>query len=182
MHVEITRILANWLKHPDYGVNAMLATLPRFNKIGSTTSKDPKPADVTVFSDVDTPEILTTSGWAPPKIPALIIMTDLNPRPIDISKATMPGHFFTAFSGIGYFAEMTEREKNIVQGGYVLRAVKKSLKIYNEPKYSNPNRELNSVQVSRIDSVELQRVASAVPESLMLGVVFVNMTVLDKAP
>lgn len=186
MHVEVTRILTAWLQHDQYGVNAMLATLPRwtgfYEEDETTPINDPLPPDVDVYNDVDVKEILTTGGLRPPTMPSLVVVVDMNPKTVDIKDPNASGHEMSVAAGIGFYAEQTEVEKDIVRGDYVLRAVKKSLVRFNSPVLSKDYRKLNDYSLSRIVSIETQRVASAVPESFMLGILFADLIVLDKAP
>jgi hypothetical protein len=185
MHVEVTRMLAAWLADETYGVNALLPDLPRWTGLNDEDDNpidDPLPADVTIFSEVDAPGIMTDGGLRPSKMPSLVIVVDENQRTSDIGVIGKPGHWLTAVAGIGFYAEQTEREKDIIHGNYVMRAVKQSLTLFNEPKYSGQYRKLNQYTLSKIEGVEIQRVAPAVPSSHMLGIVFADLRVLDEAP
>lgn len=178
MHVAVTRVLTRWFNSTPYGVNALLATVPR--KKANGTSSDAKPEKVTIYNDVDFAEILTTGGIKPPSLPALVVVSDVNGKSDDIRKIHVPAHTFTGTAGIGFYAAQTEIGDDIILGDLVLRAVKQSLTKFNlAPQLE---RELNKILVGKVMSVEWQRVAPAVPESYMLGVLFADLVILDKAP
>lgn len=179
MHVEVTRILTQWLKHPVYGVNTLLETVPRAKMNGTF---DPKPAKVTIYNDVDFENMITTGGIQPPKMPSIVLVTDENPKSSDIAQIHKSGHVISMASGIGFYAEQSEISKDIKFGNYVLRAIRRSLHAFNLPELSHEGRELNDVKLLKVVQVETQRVAPAVPESYMLGVLFADLLVLDKAP
>lgn len=184
MHVDVTRMLVKWLEHDQYGVNALAAELPRLTgelDEDNDPIEDPAPAAVTVFSDL-TPEINHTEGLRPPKMPCIVVIVDANPKTVDIGKRGKPAHEISAAVGIGFYAEQTDIERDIITGDYILRALKQSLTLFNEPHLSRDYRELNKIQLTKVESIETQRVASAVPESHMLGILFADLLVLDKLP
>jgi hypothetical protein len=187
MHVEVARILTAWLKHETYGVNAMIDQVDRwtgyYEDDGTTQILDPRPADVDIYNDIDTKEIQSTSGIRPPTMPSLVIVVDANPKTIDIAQVHKSGHEISAAAGFGYYAEQTDIGTEIIAGDYVLRALTKSLVRFNQPQLSRPFlRELNGILLARITGYETQRVASAVPESWLLGILFADLQILDKSP
>jgi hypothetical protein len=181
VHVEITRILTAWVKDDQYGVNALLAQLPRKKSVAGT-SQDEKPKAVTFYNDVDY-DIVEVGGINPPTTPALVIVCDSNPRTVDIQNPNASGHKMDEgwVAAFGYYGDQGDRASAIRHGNYVLRAVKMCLTRYN--KYCRGERQrLNGVVLGRVDRVEFQRAAGAVPGSTFLGLLFADLTVLDTAP
>lgn len=178
MHVEITRILTRWLSHPQYGVNKLAPLVPRENMDGK---KDPAPVKVDIYNDVDF-DLTSIAGITPPSVPSLVIVADLDLRSSDIAQATRQAHLIPAIAGIGYYAEPEYKSDAIKAGNYVLRAVGRSLKLLNEPNKYQPVRELNNIMVARVVGVVTQRVAGAVPPSGLLGIMFADLQVMNKAP
>lgn len=176
MHVEATRILTEWLKDTEFGVNALLAAIPRKRANGTN---DPKPGRVDIYNDVDF-DILRDSGLVPPTMPSLVIVSEVTAVTDDfLKKQNSPGHVMRGAAGVAFYAEQTEPNKDVIAGNYVLRAVKQSLNRFN--KADQRRRQLNSVLIA-VTKVEIERVASAVPAIHMLGILFAELFVLDKAP
>ncbi len=180
MHVEITRLITRWMEDPTYGVNALLPGITRLTGVGDATDSEPPP--VTIYNDVDlkSGSIASTLGIDPPKKPALVIVADSVPETQDM-QGRSAAHEFKADVGFGYYGDVKHsREKAIIAGDYTLRAVKKSLRRFNEA--PQPTRQLNGIMIARVVSVETERVAGAVGASVLMGMLFARMTVLDKAP
>jgi hypothetical protein len=184
MHVEVTRILTEWLRDEDWGVNAMLAALPhqKYDEDGEAETEDLPPA-VDIYNDVDSDAAQGVLGVDPPTVPSIVVVADSAPEITDIRQSVKPGHAYQAIVGVGYYAEKDFRASAIIAGNYTLRAVKQSLKLYNQPQTHPFSRELNQIHVVRIDSVTMQRVAGGtVGNSALLGFLLADVTVLDKAP
>ena len=97
MHVELTRMITAWLEHADYGVNAILPTLPRNKADGG---EDEAPPDVAIYNDVDF-QVYEGSRViiVPPSTPSLVVASDMivrqdvqpvGLRPVEI--LTVPYH------------------------------------------------------------------------------------------
>jgi len=178
MHVEITRLITGWLEHPEFGINALLPTVSRKNLKGKS---DPIPAKPTLYNDVDF-NIVTVGGVDPPELPALVVSSDVDLRGDNVEQGKRPGIQVRAVTGIGYYTEETYRNENVRAGNYVMRAVLMSLKRYHESaQRSEAFRELNGVRIVNMTGLTMQQVAGAVPKSRLLGVVFADLLILDKA-
>src|SRR4026208_1531350 len=117
MHVEATRILTAWLKDTTYGVNALLANVPRKKM---TTGSDPKPPIVDVYNDVDF-EIMKDSGIDPPTMPSLVVVSEVTSVTEDFLKSKMDsGHWMRGAAGIAYYTEQSEKSLDIIAGNYVM--------------------------------------------------------------
>lgn len=178
MHVEITRMLTGWLAHPEYGVNKLVLTMPRANLKGVN---DDKPDKVDIYNDVDF-DIGSVAGIDPPSFPSVVVVADLDLKNTDAGQVHKSAYEIAAVAGIGYYAEEITKARNIRDGNYVLRSVMRSLRRFNKPSLSTDYRQLNGVGIVRITNLTMQRVAGAVPTSRLLGVVFADLMVLDKAP
>lgn len=179
MHVEITRLITAWLGHATHGVNALLPAVPR-DLVGGE-EEDEEPDAVDFYNDVDF-EIDGVAGINPPTVPSIVVIVDVNPEGTDIGQQEKPGHNYSFTGAIAYYAEDTTRAKARLDGDYVLRATGRSLARYNRPRASKGYRELNDIEIIRLTKLSFQRVAGAVPESSLMGILFVEGIVMDKAP
>jgi hypothetical protein len=190
MHIEATRLITAWLNHPTYGVNAQVAAVAR-NRFGDVEAEaDPEPKAVVLFNDVDFDEDMDESvlGINPPILPALVVVFDVNPKGIDVDEVEKTSHQYNMVGAVAYYAEdginrmLARRE-----GGYVMRAVGRSLTRYNLGRLSSPRsgtnyRILNGIKLVRITNLTFQRPAGGVPASQMMGIVFLDVIVQDQAP
>lgn len=172
-------MLTAWLEHPEFGANKLLATVGRENAKGG---KDKAPKKVEIYNDVDF-DIAKISGVDPPSVPSLVVISDLDLRGTDAGQIKKSGFEMAAIAGVGYYAEDGYRSDNVRDGNYVLRAVMKSFRRLNaEPTKNLDFRELNGVSLARMTGLTMQRVGGAVPPSRLLGMVFTDWMILDKAP
>lgn len=184
MHVEITRLLVGWLKHPEFGVNKLLDQVGRQKLVISGAPKeDPKPAKVTILSDVDDEVIAGVVGIDPPVVPSLVVVSDIDMRNTDVRQEKKAGREISGVTGIGYYAEEGEsRAANIRDGNYVLRAVIKSLNAYQaSAQRSSDYRELNGVRIASLSGMTIQRVAGGI-QGKLVGFVLADLFVMDMAP
>jgi len=179
MHVEITRLITGWLEHKEFGVGVLLPNVPRQKLKGGTDTAPEKPA---VFNDVDF-DITKVAGIDPPIVPALVVISDIDLRGGNVAQPKSPSIEYAAVVGIGYYAEEVEKPRNLRDGNYVLRAVLRSLRLYQEsPERSKDYRELNAIRITTMTGLTIQRVAGAVPKSRLFGIVFADFKIMDKAP
>lgn len=180
MHVEITRLITGWLEHAEFGVNVLAPLVPRLNLAGKSDKKPPK---VTIYNDVDF-DIASVHGVDPPVMPALVVVSDVDLRSGDTSEEKKSAINYSAVVGVGYYEEEGESKALVVRNGnYVLRAVMRSLRAYNwSAERSKDFRELNAIRIAKLTNVTVQRMAGAVPTDRLLGMVFADLLVMDKAP
>ena len=190
MHIEATRLITAWLNDPTYGVNAQINAVSR-DRFGEVASEaDPVPTAVTIYNDVDFDDDVDESvlGINPPTLPALVVVFDVNPKGIDVDEIEKTSHQYNMVGAVAYYAEdginrmLARRE-----GGYVLRAVGRSLTRYNLGRLSSARggtnyRVLNGIKLVRITNLTFQRPAGGVPASQMMGIVFLDVIVQDQAP
>ena len=188
MHVEATRLLTAWLGHPQYGVNALLPSIPRDLFGGQLEDEEPEP--VTIYNDVDFDSAMdeTVLGVNPPVRPALVVVFDVSPKGIDIEQIEKPAHLYNMVGVVAYYSEDgINRMQARRQGGYTLRAVGRSLVRYNLGRISKSRtgtnyRMLNDIEITKITNMTFVRPAGAVPQSQMQGAVFLDLIVKDRAP
>lgn len=172
-------MLTAWLGHEVYGVNALLPEIPRNTMVAN--EEDPEPDPVNIYNDMDF-QFDDVLGFNPPTRPALTVIADTAPDSVDIGEVFKAGHVYGFTVGVGYYPRDVTRSKGRVDGSYVLRAVSQSLVRFNVPKLSAGYRELNDVKIVKLTKLSIQRVAGAVPESALMGIVFADGLVLNKAP
>lgn len=172
-------MITGWLEHPEFGVNKLLVSVPRKNLKGAT---DAKPEAVKIYNDVDH-DIAKVSGIDPPTTPCLVVVSDLDLKSADTAQPKRSAYSYSAVVGVGYYAEESEKSRNVRDGNYVLRAVMQSLTAMNYSfERAQDYRELNAVRLVNMTGLTQQRVGGAVPKSRLLGMVFADFTILDKAP
>jgi hypothetical protein len=172
--VEATRLIDRWLRHPQQCVGAMLQTVPRMTPEGE---EDPEPENPLIYNDTEHEEV--AANLDPPTSPALVLFadgeleTDAHQRPRQVSTELIVA--------IAYVTRDMPPVAAARDGGYVLRAVRKSLNRYNDERLSFDFRELNGVKIAAVRRVEQQRVAGAVGQSQLWGFVIASLTVIDSS-
>jgi hypothetical protein len=178
VHAEITRMVAGWLAHPNFGVNTLAAAVPRKNLKGA---QDKAPPKVTIYTDVDN-DIASVSGVDPPSVPALVVVSDIDLRAAEFPEKR-PLIQVSAIAGIGYYDDETTRAEIVRRGNYILRAVLRSMYQYHlSPARSADYRLLNEVRIARVTGLTMSKAAGAIPTSRLLGLVFVDLEVHDMKP
>jgi len=118
MLTEAVRVVADWLAHATYGVNAQLTTMPR--DAGITAA-----ASVTVYDETRHPEV--ARGQVPDLLPALLVSTSATPL-TNTSNAVRP---FPADSeielGIRYAVSRAATDQSTTDVAQLDRAVRRSL-------------------------------------------------------
>lgn len=176
MHVEVTRMITAWLGDATNGVNKLLPSVPR-DLVGGE-EEDEEPKAVALYNDIDF-ELDSVAGINPPTTPSLVVIVDVNPEGTDIG-ADKSGYSYSATGAVAYYAEKVTRARARRDGNYVLRAVGRSIARWNTR--HQRDRELNRILLARITKLSFQRVAGGIPESTLMGILFFEGIVLDKAP
>lgn len=157
---EITRLIDRWQKHPQYGVNAVLATLPHQTPEGA---EEPLPGPLTVYNDTENDEV--AKELDPPSVPAVIVWvdsaTDISLRGYKRAKAVMVA--------VAFVTRDTDDLTATRDCGYVLQAIVESLDHYNSQDKARGMRELNKVRILEVAEVTTQRVTATVGRSQMWG-------------
>jgi hypothetical protein len=182
---EATTVISEWLKHPTYGVNTMLAKVPR-NKVGGGLYL--KPPKVTVYDDCS--DDCVSMELEPEEVPAVVVFCDSDILfEMDMFRPEKGrGEPAKAQKGSGlsmvasYIVRDTPALDARINGGFTLRAIKMSLNRFNNPNTRKSAGLLNAVHVVKISDLRMQRVAGSVGQSTLAGFVLANLWVLDKAP
>lgn len=177
MIVEGTVLTSEWLKHPEYGVAALLPLVPR-NKPGGGMWRLPETP--TIYDDVQDKSV--AAELEPTKVPALVVFADS-----DIDETPTPHESGAKGDGLDVVIAYIVRNPSSLldarrDGMFVLRAVRQSLHRLQTPKLSTGHRRLNGISISRVQRVTLQRVAGAVGRSTLAGFVIARYLMLDENP
>lgn len=175
MIVETTRLIDRWLRHPEYGVAAMLVEVPRNLPGGGV---DPLPIMPTILNDTEHEEVAAEID--PPGPVSLVLFADSDVEFDATDKHRQVGRQIVI--AVAYITKDTPALTAVRDGGYVLRAVRRSLTRYNNQTLAVGHRELNGVKVAAIGQVTQQRVSGAVGKSQLWGFVLMAVTVIDSIP
>lgn len=118
MLTESVRVVADWLAHATYGVNAQLATVPC--DTGVTAA-----ATVTIYDETRHPEV--ARGQLPDALPALLVSTSATPLTTQ-SNAVRPFPADTDLElGIRYAVSRAATDQSTTDVAQIDRAVRRSL-------------------------------------------------------
>lgn len=174
---DITIMYDRWLRHPEYGVAAMLPTIPRVvPALGATPATViSEPTMPTIYNDVEHESVVREID--PDKEPALVVFTDSDPDvPMHPNRRAVDR---TVTTTIAYTTREMPPLRAVQWGGLILRAVKLSVGHFNDQRKAKGYRELNGVSIQAVRSVTEQRVSGAVGRSRLWGFLLVDSTVLD---
>lgn len=173
MRVEVIRIVADWLAHADYGVNAMLAEVPR--DVG-----DAQPANVTIADE-------TRDGWvargAAPRsisedavIVAVSTVQDGTFDGIDLATAFtwQPGEVPVAIRVIHRDVQSADGNLN---AGITVRAARWSLNVLRSHTHT-ASRIRNKVQLHEITMREIP-VHAALGDVVVSGALLLSCNAVD---
>ena len=166
---EVTLLVDRWLRHEDYGVEAMLETVPRLRPDGKA---DPRPKIPKIYNDVE-------HGLEvdPPSSPALVVFAFSEPT-TDL-RDLFHQKYEQVMVSVAYATRDVEQTQATRDGNYVLRAVRKSLVRFNDQRLSSGYRELNSIKIQAGDRATIRRVAGSVGSSQLWGFVLASLKVVD---
>lgn len=174
MITEITRLVDRWLKHDEYGVEAMLQTIGRQTPEGDS---DELPETPSIFNDTEDDMGMLME---PDKSPALIVFCARGPR-IDLTNNMMQkGSLATVY--VSYVTRDVPEIQAARDGNYTLRAVKKSLTRFNSYGKAEQYRKLNGILIAAVNPLDEFQTRSAVGKSRMWGFVQVGVLVVDSQP
>lgn len=180
MSVEALRLVAEFAAHPEFGVNACKASVPR-------DAADTVPPSVEIVEE-------TTTGWVSrgetPRekgtaAPLLIfevaqdaawepqVMTARNGA--RVSKAAIP-------IVVQYVARGKATEESIADASYTLRALRGVFAMFNEASQAAERGERNGVTVLRITDIRQAKVVAPKEDAIVLGAVFATVETLETVP
>ena len=175
MIVETTRLVDRWLRHPEYGVAAMLTLVPRSIPGGG---EDPIPETPIIYNDTEHEEVAAEID--PPGKRSLVLFIDSE---LDTDARDKHRQIATGLQVVvAYISKEVPPLVAVREGGYVLRAVRMSLTRYNSQDLSAGYREVNGVKIASVNNMTQQRVAGAVGRSQLWGFVLAAVTVIDSIP
>lgn len=165
---DVTRLFTRWFSHPQHGVEAMLALVPRARP--GVVGDDPMPTMPAIYDDVDTRGI-AGSDISPPSLPALVIYSGVPSRSTqergDRRVEKVSGVILTA----GYLTGDVDEQFAVRDAGHVLRAVHWSARRMNDQRSSDGYREVNGVAILEVGTVSEYPVAGAVGVCRLWGMV-----------
>lgn len=176
---EVTRLFRAWLSHEEYGVRALLQTIPRQRVDGEL---DPMPVLPTLYDDIDDPEVAQVLENIPVS-PGLVVYVD-SPADVDVSER----HYRKterALTVVAAYITKDDADAAVASrnGGYTLRAVQKSLGLYNDQVLARAGatnyRELNGIKVMKVGLVSVTPVKTGLGRSQLWGFVLASVTVVD---
>jgi hypothetical protein len=172
---DLTRLVTQWMKHAEHGVNPLMAQLGRKRVDGA---EDPMPAPVAIFDDVDTEELVLEMD--PPVVPAIVVWvdSDADVNLLDTNYLKTGEPVIVAFA---YVTQDVLKVQAKLDGGYALRAVRQSLRRLNRNR-DDQYRKLNGIHITGITVVNTQIVAGGVGKSQMWGLLYAAVHVVDTAP
>lgn len=147
------RLIAAWLAHETYGVNAMTASLPH-SRLGG--GEDALPSAVPVYNDADDEGI--ARALSPKTLPAIAVWAD-SQDPVSEGPRQAEAD---ATIAIGYFTK--DSVNDLAQNracGYLMRGVRRSLRNYAKGSLAEGYRELNGIRVMALSLGKEQRITMA---------------------
>lgn len=147
------RLIAAFLAHETYGLNAMTASLPHKTIAGDDEAL---PSTVPIYNDADDKGVAT--AMTPPKLPAIVVWGDSS-RHVESGKRDTIEDVTIA---IGYLTK--DSAADLVQNrtcGYLLRGAKRSLRKYEKVALSDDYRALNGIRITTVTIGQEQRITMA---------------------
>ncbi len=173
---HVTRIVTRWLKHPEHGLNAILATLPM-------APGDARPDGVYVYDDVDSVE--GAADEAPPRSPALLVMaydgvTVRLDQKRSVQEASRPVRVVLWWLVEG--SETATVRQARIQSSYVWEAALESLARLLNPRNSGygdqPNlRQEQTMEITGLVEAQEARAGGAVQQMQLVAALVVSLTV-----
>lgn len=173
MYIEAAKIVSDWLKNANYGVNAMLATIPL------ESGDESPPAVQDILNEVD--DIEATARRQPQNYPALVIVTD-DPIIIDPTIGTGVKQKISDLPvAIRYFNTETDLVRLRRQTMYTLRAIKKALwrLDYNA---NQDDRTRNGVCLIKANQIIAMEIRETVGDATVVGALVATYEADDLDP
>lgn len=173
MLVEPIRILADWFKHPTYGVNAMLPLVKR-------DYPDPVPPDIQLIAD-ETRDEAVANGHEPKRHPALYVMQDLPYELLELLQTSNQPRDGDVVIAIRYIVTGSRHAQRIAEAAYTLRAVLASVtRLFSTPAGATA-RQRNDVQIYSLMHAAIARVDEEVGQSRSAGAAIITLRVRESA-
>lgn len=178
------QLLAAFLAHQTFGINAMAANLPHFafTAPGDTPIERDDPPMVTIYNDVDHDGLTFERGYRPPDFPAFLVLRDT--REIEgstsLREARRDPSPRTIALSLAYVTD-DKADPRTAQAAceILLRAAECSLRRYKNQTNSDGYRELNGIHV--MDVMRWKRIeeTAALDVTRFWGWLDVDLQVID---
>src|SRR5688572_29214719 len=167
MLLEPIRIVADWLKRPTYGVNAMLPLVKR-------DAGDPAPPDVQLILD-ETRDVEVQEKHEPKRHPAIYVSQDLPYELADTLQTFNQPRDGTVVLAVRYVVQGQRGPRRITEAAYTLRAILASItRLFATPEGAIA-RQRNDVHVYTLLNAALLRVEEDVGQSRSSGALILSM-------
>lgn len=157
---ETATLLDRWSRHPEHGVNALAANLPRFKmSLAGVILADEWPAPTPVDLYLNLEDDGTAEELDPPTTPAFLTWGEGQPTEIDLKDTRRDIHGFAIIIGTAFVtAGDVDAAKAAREAGAYLRANRISFKRFNNQTLSSGYRELDDIRIVQLRHVASQKV------------------------
>jgi hypothetical protein len=177
------QLVAGFLAHATFGVNAMASTLPHraFSAPGDPTIDTHAPPAVAIYNDAECATLNLESGYTPPEFPAVIVLRDT--RELDGSAKLDRGRAPTPRQICIVVAYVTDTNADTIAAQAacesILRAAELSLKRYESQGNADGYRELNGIRVMEVTRWRRVEESAALDRVKFWGWLDVELKVVD---
>lgn len=182
MLVEVPDLVAEWLRHPQYGVNALLPSVPR-----NGLDREPPPLRC-VLAETRSGDV--ARGTFPNDPLAYPLLAVWIPREVAISTTVRQGKWDVPSLPvrIAYAVRAVDSERGLTDAGYTIRAILRSLWAFEDGSNTTAvaARRRNSITIQglsdRDGDLSLMPASAPLPDVYVLGGLTVGLRVVDTAP
>ena len=170
---SIVRLVAQWLQHPEHGVNVLAAKLPRTNLAGPD---DDAPPTVAILNDADD-EHAARGVMEVEDVPALVVFSDAD------SDRPVKGYLIAKDVTVGIAFVTDDRVDSVASTrncGYLLRAAVISLSRFNVQATAGTARQLNGISIEQILRIEEQRITGTLGNRKCWGFLVAHVGAVDQ--
>jgi len=175
MYLDNTvRLIARWLQHEKYGINALAMSLPRERADGTL---DPPMEPVTIENDSDHESV--AANLSPSGTDGIVVWGDSSQ---DVKVRGAPEYQIARQVAIA-IAYVTTDNVDVLSAtrrcAYLMRAGIGSLGKFNQQRLSEDFRTLNGIHLEQVQRVREQRVTGALGNVRIWGFLIVEVIVLE---
>jgi len=177
------QLVAGFLAHATFGINAIAATLPHhaFSAPGDATVENDAPPVVSIYNDATHPKLNLDSGYDPDDFPAVLVLRETRElegsAKMDRSRAPVPRQLGIVIA----FVTDTGADPITAQRACeaILRAAELSLARYQSQGNAQGYRELNGIRVMDVTRWKRVEESAALDRVKFWGWLDVELTVVD---